>query len=167
MDCLRKFFSIFFLVAFAFTQSACNSSSEKEEITKPNPYDEYNRSTKNAVARLSKEKMNLRDSIIETLDKSFVYINLVKAQSLDTKYLPLLTAIGMLLTTNDGNTMGVSKEIAKFVLDENSTKFMSYIVRLETTGGLTPDIVNVFYRFKSEFNYYGTCTFDSDYQNLI
>ncbi len=65
------------------------------------------------------------------------------------KYLTALTGIGMLLSSFDGEVFSLPLSVDDILKkDEELNEFVSQNLRIGARGGLTPEIIRLFYRYR-------------------
>jgi len=68
----------------------------------------------------------------------------------------LLTGIGMLISSWDGETVTINSTIVNIIKQDNDQqKLLTYNIMIGARGGLTPEIVDLYYRYRDKYKYYG------------
>lgn len=141
------------LISLSIITFSCSNSSENSTSSFGI---EYKNQVKNSIQNLSKEDKNERDSTILKLKSTSIYNELVINKTLSQKYLPLLTGIGMLISTKNDEGCSMTKYVQN-VIQQNKgyDEFVRYNIIIAMRGGLTPDMVDLFYRYKEKYGFFG------------
>lgn len=138
------------------------NNSVAQEEKKAEPYQEYFNQVQKNTAQLSQERKQEREKILNDLKSNPIYQKLVINKEVSAEYLSLLSAIssGISTISKDGFSIDekLTKKISSLVNGEQKMSFVTKIIAMsipEMNGGLTPEIVQMFDRYREKFKSYG------------
>ena len=149
------------LFGMLFVLSCENSTGFSTGV---NPAAGYNERVEKAVEALPEEAHERRDTLIAELLKTNTYKELVTDKIVSAKYLTPLTTIGIAVSMFDKETETSSfnekyyRATQSGLLSDDEMEFDNCNYKIGAIGGLTPAIVEVYYRYKVKFGYSGDST---------
>lgn len=136
--------------------SASNPADQYNKSVASNSADQYNKSVVATVNQFNPERSHARDTLIVVMKETPLYKKLVTNKEVNQKYLALLTGIGMLISSWDGETVTINSTIVNIIKQDNDQqKLLTYNIMIGARGGLTPEIVDIYYRYRDKYKYYG------------
>jgi hypothetical protein len=141
---------------------SCNNSTDFSR--RMNPAAGYNERVEKAVKALPLDVHEKRDTLIAALRKTDTYKKLVTDETVSAEYLPVLTTIGIAVSmfdkeTKTSNFSEIYYRTTKLGWhSDDEMEFQNCNYRIGVTGGLTPAIVEVYYRYRKKFGYFGDST---------
>jgi hypothetical protein len=147
---------IFYLVVSCNSKDISKSKSE---------FDDYNELASKQESRLSPDRKQQRGKWLSQMKQTETYKTLVTNKIVSTDYLPVLNAISDAIRntyTENGQTLfGISDSAAGLLeKSHNRADKMNFVIpaaamSISENGGMPEEIVAVFERYKSQYNYFG------------
>jgi len=148
-----------------------STENPKQESTKKiksnlNYYADYIEKTNTAISNFSESKKKGRQEIVNKLEATLTYENLVINKIISVEYLPVLTAIndgirGTYINKKNEPKFVISKSLVNVIetstMGKDKLDFVLNTVVLSTPnrGGLPKELIDIFDRYKQKFELYG------------
>ena len=147
MKKVRILFSVL-LLASILTSCDDSKSGDNNPASSSNAADSYNKSVVAITSKFTPELSHERDSLVTALAKLPLYKKLVTDKEVNQKYLAALTGLAMFISSNDGTFVFMTKELTTVIQKDNDQQeFVIANLVISSRGGLTPEIVDVYYRY--------------------
>ncbi len=159
------------ILLVALLVSSCSIDSTTESSS---PYSDYLQYSENLAKNLSSERIETRNNLINSLDSNNTFKMLLSEEKADINNLILIDAIakGIKTISDQGFTIPSETHNNIAALDDGKGKIQFVVKAIgltqEVQGGLTPELVSIFERYRKAFGYYGgpTTQYDAN-KNLI
>lgn len=151
---------LLFILTGVFSGEMKETSSNVYVKSSPSNYQTYLDKVTANVNSLAEDRKILRQNMIDKLQATETYKNLVINKTTSTEYLPLMTAINQGLRTFNGDAFTTDQSLAKRIENSNNGKdkidFVIASASLSTAHkGYTKELVEVFERYRKKFDLYG------------
>jgi len=143
----------------------CLSCTSKDIPKTQGEFNDYNKLVRKQESKLSPDRKQQRERWLAQIKLTETYKILVTNKIVSTEYLPVLNTISYAIRNTymeNGKTLfGISEDISASVEKSNNGKDkMDFVIpaaamSINENGGMPEEIVAVFERYKSQYNYFG------------